>query len=65
MESKDELATCRGVGAGLPAGKRQEIAVPCCKKQIAAEAEAISRLRDKRGRLRSKRRFVLAMASSS
>jgi hypothetical protein len=63
MESEDEPATCKGVG--LATSKWEENAVSRCKEQIAAEAEAISRLRDKRGRLRSKRIFALAMASGS
>jgi len=44
----------------LPASTRQEIAD---YRLIAAEAEAISRLRDKTGRMRSKRIFALAMSS--
>ena len=49
--------TCNSIG--LPAIARQEIAD---YRLIAAEAEAIGRLRDKTGRMRSKRVFALAMA---
>jgi hypothetical protein len=52
------------VKASLLASARQEIADHSLKEQAASEAEAISRLRDRKGRMRSKRIFALAMASS-
>ena len=57
MESEPEVVTSKS----LPTSAVREVAD--CRKQIAAEAEAISRLRDKTGRMRSKRIFALAMAS--
>ena len=57
MESEREPVTCKS--ARRPAITGQEIADYLL---IAAEAEAISRLRDKTGHMRSKRIFALAMA---
>jgi hypothetical protein len=57
MECEREPITSKS----LPTPPAQEVAA--CREQIAAEAEAISRLCDKKGRMRSKRIFALAMAS--